>query len=102
MPLGCFSWYFTVPGNVSSTKNAVQPSAGVGTLPTQVFGPLGWSGVLVYAGSIASRRKWRALGLLACQSCTLVGICFVTTLIDPSFSKVHLTSGRGVPATTAA
>src|SRR5262245_54579302 len=47
IPLVSFSGYFPVPGNVSSTKNAVQPSAGVGTLPTHVFGPLGCSGVFV-------------------------------------------------------
>jgi hypothetical protein len=102
MPLVSFSGYFPVPGNVSSTKNAVHPSAGVGTLPTHVFGPLGWSGVFENAGPSTSNRKLRALGLVACQSCTLVGICLVTTLIDPSFSNVHLTSGRGAPAATAA
>ena len=84
-PLVSFSGYFPVPGNVNSTKKAVHPVAGAGTLPTHVFGPAGWSGVFVYAGPITSRRKLRAFGFVACQSCTLVGVCFVTTLIDPSF-----------------
>ena len=62
----------------------------------------GCSGVFVYAGPIVSNRKLRALGLTACHSCTLAGSCFVTTLIEPSVSNVHATSGRGVPLTIAA
>jgi hypothetical protein len=97
-----FRGYFPAPGKLISTKNAVQPAAGGSTRAIHVFGPLGVNGVLRYAAPIVSRRKFRAAGFVACHSNTALGSCFVTTLIEPSRSKLQRTSGRAVPATIAA
>src|SRR5688572_1154949 len=102
MPLVTFKGYLLAPGNVNSTKNAVHPASGAATRATHVFGPEGVREDGLYAGPIASRRKLRAAGFVACQSCTSLGSWRLTTLIDPSRSNVHFTSGRGVLLTIAA
>src|SRR4051812_3354296 len=102
MPEVSLNGWFPPPANVSSTKNAVQPFSGAGTFATQVFGPLGVSGVLVYAFPILSCLKLRASGFVACHITTLSGRSFAITLIDPSCSNVHLICGRGVSPTIIA
>ena len=78
------------------------------TLAVAAF-PLGLSdrscpvpAIVVYAPPITSWRKLRAFGFVACQTRTSSGRCFVTTLIEPSRSNVHRSSGRGRPLTTDA
>src|SRR5690606_5057757 len=89
------------PGNVSSTKKAVQPSAGGSTRPTNVPSGPAVSGRDVQAGPIVSRRKSRAFGLVACHSRTFAGAVSVVTVMLPSAPIVQENDGRGAPLTIA-
>src|SRR3954449_12022343 len=73
MPLVSLNGCVPPLANVNSTKNAVQPFAAAVGLAIQVFGPLGVSGVLVYALPILSCLKLRPSGLLARHIKTLSG-----------------------------
>src|SRR5262249_25541700 len=87
--------------NTNSTKNAVQPDSGFLTRPAYTPLASGSSGDDLYALPIVSSRKSRALGLVACQRFTALGLVSVWTVIEPSFSIFQLNFGRGVPLTTA-
>src|SRR5262245_52130031 len=89
------------PRYTSSTKNAVQPAAGVGTLATYPPSGCRSRALLCQTGPSVSRRKSRACGLVACHNLASLGthVPLLRTRIEPSDANLQVKSGRGAPLT---